>query len=95
MPWTWVGRWCFDLARVDLVEQVEPAERSAGAAGGITVRLRNGDAVELTGDDASAFLSAWNAHASPRPVGPESRVVLTPVLSRPARPPDLPGKTKG
>ena len=32
MPWIWVGRWCFDLARVDLVELVE---RRAGADAGV------------------------------------------------------------
>ena len=80
MPWVWLGRFCFDLSRIELVE------RTVGG-NGATLTLTSGATVDLSDGEAEQFFRMWSEYSATR--GPaDSRVVVTPVLVVPGEPTD-------
>ncbi len=65
MPWAKVGRFTFDLEKVDLVEEGPKPE--AGLS--VTITLVSGKSVDLTGEDARVFLDLFALYTASRVFG--------------------------
>lgn len=72
MPWVWIGVTCFNLSRVEVVRQVN--------GGTIEIIMKNGSEIDLSGDDAAAFIREWEDYAKPRVIARAPPRVLRPTL---------------
>jgi hypothetical protein len=68
MPWVHIGKYRFDLDEVALIQEAVGAERDQGGPG-CHVTLRTGICFDLNGEDATAFLAAFDEHTSGRTIG--------------------------
>lgn len=78
MPWVWIGVSCFNLSRVEVVK------RTNGEA--IEIIMKNGSTLDMSGDDAAAFLREWEEYAGPRVIARAPPRVLRPILIVPDQP---------